>query len=94
LETKYSGTTGRNITTLHFYLKGQANVQGCYGISMFKTGYLLAVHCIWIFLKSIQKLLDFKNILKYILDEKIVKVLLISLTFFPQLQHLKQSFVD
>lgn len=48
---------------------------------MFETGYLLAVHCMWIFLKSIEKFLDFKNTLKYILDEKIVKVLLINLLF-------------
>lgn len=28
LETKYSGTTGRNFTTLQFFLKGQANFSG------------------------------------------------------------------
>lgn len=64
-----------------FILKDKQTFRADNGISMFETGYLLAVHCIWIFLKSIEKLLDFKNILKYILDEKIVKVLLISLLF-------------
>lgn len=64
-----------------FILKDKQTFRVDSGISMFETGYLLAVHYIWIVLKSIEKLLDFKNILKYILDEKIVKVLLISLTF-------------
>lgn len=64
-----------------FILKDKQTFRVDNGISMSETGYLLAVHCIWVFLKSIEKLLDFKNILKYILDEKIVKVLLISLLF-------------